>query len=204
MEHLITDTTALLIVDVQNDFLPTGVLPVKDGELVVPYINSIMDKYKYIVASRDWHPQNHMSFSSNNPPHNIGDSIVIDSIQQTLWPDHCIQNTFGAEFAVGLHIEKIQNEIKKADNKKAECYSCFFDCFLNKTPLDDIIKKNNIDTLHICGLATDYCVKHTACDALFLNYKTYLLTEGIRAVNLQPDDGEKAIQFMHDRGVILL
>lgn len=204
MNHLITDTTALLIVDLQNDFLPTGALPVHDGDLVVPYVNSIMDNYTYIIATKDWHPQDHMSFASNHPSHNIGDSIVIEAIRQTLWPDHCVQNTTGADFAKGLHTEKIQDEVKKADDKKTECYSGFLDCFLNKTTLDDVIKKNNIDTLHICGLATDYCVKHTACDALSLGYKVYLLTEGIRGVNIHPDDSENAIQFMKDRGITII
>lgn len=202
MERIITDTTALLIVDVQNDFLEGGALAVPQGNEVIPYINSIISEYPHVIATMDWHSQDHMSFASNHPGHNVGDCITIDAISQMLWPDHCVQGTQGAELSEELDKDKIGEIIKKGLH--AECYSAFYDCFMQKTNLLDVLQARHIDTLHVCGLATDYCVKQTACDAALEKYKVYLLTEGIRAVNLRPTDGSDAIEFMRERGIIIL
>ncbi len=204
------NTTALIIVDVQNDFLPPhGALAVSNGNEIIPYILSILNNYSYVIATQDWHPEGHKSFASSHPSHAVGDTLLVNGVSQFLWPDHCIQNTKGSEFPTDIKkavtTNLIHAIIKKGSNLKIDSYSGFFDNNkAQQTELHTILQEKNINKVHICGLATDYCVKYTVLDALFLEYTTTLLQKGCRAVNLNEDDEQQAIQLMKNKGAKIL
>ena len=194
---------ALLVIDVQNDFCPGGALEVNKGDEIVPGINKIMSEFDLVVASQDWHPANHGSFASthNKIP---GEVIELSGLQQVLWPDHCVENSFGAEFHPDLNTEKFDAVFTKGGDPQVDSYSAFFDNgHLNKTGLDDYLKQKGVNEVYICGLATDYCVKFTSLDAVALRYKTYLLEDLCRGVNLNPGDVAKAIMEMKEDGILI-
>ncbi|WP_313379884.1 nicotinamidase [Proteiniphilum saccharofermentans] len=172
---------ALLIVDVQNDFCPGGTLAVKDGDKVVPVINGIMDKFDLVISSQDWHPEETVHFRK--------------------WPVHCVAGTQGAEFHPGLEADKIDLKLLKGTDNKDDGYSAFE---ATNASLTDFLRGNNIQHLYVCGLATDYCVKASAIDAVTQGFHTYVITDAIAAVNVQPDDDEKALQEMYQKGCILI
>lgn len=178
---------ALIIVDMQNDFCPGGALPVPDGDKIIPIINKYIEFFKkknfLIVATRDWHPPDHISFK------NYGG----------IWPPHCIRGTKGAEFHPELKLPSNTIIISKATEKDKEAYSGF-----EGTELDKILKNKGIKEVYICGLATDYCVKHTALDAIKLGYKTYILTDAVKGVNVNPGDSEKALKELKEKGAFLI
>ncbi len=197
--------TALLIVDVQNDFLAGGALEVKYGDSVIPIINKIQDKFDLIIATQDWHTYDHKSFASQHKNNNIGDFVNLKGIKQILWPDHCVENTFGSEIALNLNQSKIEKVIQKGNNPNIDSYSGFFENDKKtKTELDDYLKDKEIETVYICGLATDYCVKFTANDAKSLGYKTYLIEDACKGVNISTADSELAIDEMKDNGVVIV
>jgi nicotinamidase/pyrazinamidase len=196
---------ALLIVDVQNDFLPGGALEVPGGDQVITVINGLQKKFGTIVASRDWHPADHGSFASNHPGHTPGEIIELNGLQQILWPDHCVQGSNGAEFAPLLNQEPIQKVIFKGTDPGVDSYSAFFDNGHRiETELHSYLQKKGIKTLYIGGLAADVCVYFTVKDALLLEYETYLITDATRGVNLNPDDTKKAITDMKQKGAKLI
>lgn len=193
--------TALLIVDIQNDFLPGGALSVPEGDAVIPVINKLMElNFDLVVASKDWHPKDHGSFAS---VHNkdVGDHILLDGLDQILWPDHCVENTTGSEFAADLNIDPIEHVTHKGIDKNIDSYSAFFDNEHKKsTGLDGVLKGEGVEALYICGLATDYCVKYSALDACHLGYKTYVIEDACRGVNLSEGDSEKALEEIREAG----
>lgn len=195
----------LLIVDLQNDFCCGGALEVKDSDKIIPIINNLVKKYEdnqdLIVATLDWHPSNHGSFASNSGG-NIGELGELNGIAQIWWPNHCIENTFGSELHNNL--KPINNKIYKGRNPKYDSYSGFFDTNGTPTKLNGLLKSNDIDTIDIVGLATDYCVKFTVIDALKLGYKVNLITSGCRGVNLSPTDSEVAIEDMKRLGAVIV
>lgn len=197
---------ALIIVDVQNDFCDGGALAVPGANEIIPYINLLMEKGEYdqIIATQDWHPANHKSFASNNNM-NVGENIILNGVPQFMWPDHCVQNTFGAEFHKDLNKDKINHIIQKGKNTEIDSYSGFQDNnHFMKTGLDDYLKSHDIELVEIVGLATDYCVKFTCIDALASGYVTWLHFNGTRAVNVKPDNGKDAIIEMLQRGITVL
>jgi nicotinamidase/pyrazinamidase len=160
---------ALLIVDVQNGFCPGGNLPVADGHNVVPVINKLMDSgvYDLIVASRDWHPENHGSFASQHPGKKPFEMGVLAGSPQMMWPAHCVQGSVDAEYHPGLNTEKIDFEVKKGMNPEVDSYSAFRDNARTAvTGLDVYLKDKGVKYLDVCGLATDYCVRFTIEDAV--------------------------------------
>jgi len=185
MKISITKRSALIIVDVQNDFIPGGALPVPDGDKVIEplnkYIKLFTDLGRIIIATRDWHPPNHMSFKEYGG----------------IWPPHCIQNSWGAEFHPDLHLPKDTIIISKATEHDKEAYSGF-----EGTHLHQILKDKGIKRVFVGGLATDYCVKNTVLDALKLGYETILLLDAIKGVDVNEGDSEKAIQEMITEGAI--
>lgn len=192
---------ALIIVDVQNDFIPGGALAVKDGDQVVPIINQLQEKFDFIVATQDWHPADHGSFAANHSNKNIGEFIDLNGIQQILWPVHCVQGTKGAEFHPDLKTEKWKAVFKKGTNPKVDSYSGFFDNHrIGDTGLSGFLKENGIEEVFVCGLATDYCVKFTVLDAISEGFKTTLIADAARAVNIQDNDDLKAIKEMSASG----
>jgi nicotinamidase/pyrazinamidase len=195
---------ALILVDIQNDFMPGGPLAVPEGDQVVPVANRLIqsDDDQVIAATQDWHPADHGSFASQHPGKNPGDVIDLHGLQQTLWPDHCIQGTPGAEFHPDLDTGRIDHVFVKGADRDVDSYSGFFDNGKrHDTGLHDYLQRRGVNEVHIVGLATDVCVKATALHAAELGYDTIVHHAGIRAVNLQPGDGEKSIQEMRDAGV---
>lgn len=196
---------ALLIVDVQNDFLPGGALEVPEGDQVIPVINDLQKKFRTIVASRDWHPPDHGSFASNHPGHKPGDIINLKGLEQILWPDHCVQGSHGAEFAPQLNQEPVQKVIFKGSDPEVDSYSAFYDNGHRiETELHNYLQKKGIKTLYITGLAADVCVYFTVKDALLLEYETYLITDATRGVNMNPDDTKNAMADMKKQGAELI
>jgi len=196
---------ALLLVDIQNDFLPGGALAVPAGEQVIPVANRLIQQFRsagdLVVATQDWHPPGHSSFASQHEGHEPGEVIELDGLEQILWPDHCVQHTPGAAFPDDLAIDKADKIIPKGTDPAIDSYSGFFDNGHRKdTGLDDWLKQRGIHDLTIVGLATDYCVKFTVLDALELGYRVTVVTDGIRAVNLKPGDGKAAIEEMKNAG----
>lgn len=196
---------ALLVVDVQNDFCRGGALEVEGADNILPLINKLIDEFNensnLVIATMDYHPANHGSFASNSVG-NVGEMGKLNGIPQIWWPDHCIENTHGSELHKDL--KPIKNKIYKGRNPKYDSYSGFFDANGEPTKLDTLLKKNDIDTLYVVGLATDYCVKFTVLDALKLGYKVNLITAGCRGVNLSPADSEQAINEMKRFGAIII
>jgi len=195
---------ALVLVDIQNDFLPAGALPVPQGDRVVPVANELMKHFELVVATRDWHPPEHKSFASNHPGKKPGDLIELHGRPQRLWPDHCVQGTSGAEFAPGLQTSGLAKIFHKGQDPEIDSYSGFFDnARLRATGLESFLKENGADELYILGLATDYCVKFTALDAVELGFKTYLVEDGCRGVDLTPGDVDRALEEMKQARVVI-
>lgn len=196
---------AFIVVDVQNDFLPGGNLAVPEGDEVVPFINGVMPEFGLVVATQDWHPADHGSFASQHPGKRPGEIIELNGLDQILWPDHCVQHSFGASFASGLDIEQIGHVVRKGSDPRVDSYSGFFDNGHKvDTGLDDLLKRKGVDTIYIAGLAGDVCVKFTALDGVSLGYKTYLYKQGTRAVNLNQGDFDKALEEMERAGVTII
>ncbi len=176
---------ALLIVDVQNDFCEGGSLEVKNASEIIPRINDLRKNHKFdlIVLSSDWHPANHCSFHSNNPGSKLFEPFFLEKTQanQVMWPDHCVQGTFGAEFHKDLVREETDVIIRKGTNPDVDSYSAFGTRPEN-TGLNEILQKNEIKTVYVVGLAYDYCVGSTALDAAKNGYETYLLTDCTKSV----------------------
>lgn len=200
---------ALILVDLQNDFIPGGALAVQNGDETIPVANRILKEkgriFDLVVATQDWHPKNHGSFASNNPGTRVGELGKLEGLPQVMWPDHCVQNTEGARFVDRLDVSKIDKVVQKGTDPKIDSYSGFFDNGHKKaTELNDYLKSKQVDEVIILGLATDYCVKFTALDAVQLGYKTILIKDGSRAVNLQKEDETRALEEMKAAKVIVL
>ena len=200
--------SALLLVDLQKDFCKNGALEVNEGDEVIKVANKMAESFSkagnLIIATKDWHPDEHKSFAVNSNA-KIGEIGELNGLMQVWWPKHCVMNTLGSEFHDELNSEKIDKVIYKGMDKETDSYSAFFDNGKkNKTELDGFLKEKGIDTLYIMGLATDYCVKYTVLDALSLGYKVYLVKEGCRGVNINPEDSENAIKEMEKSGTLII
>ena len=177
--------TALLVIDVQNDFCPAGALEVAGGNEIVPYINKEMVKYDCVVLTQDWHPKGHSSFATTHVGKNPLELIKMPYGDQVLWPDHCVQGSKGAEFHPDLNIEQANAIIRKGSNPFIDSYSAFFEND-RKTPtgLDGYLKSLEIEKINLVGLATDFCVNYSAQDAANLGYKVSVLEKMCRAIDL--------------------
>lgn len=195
---------ALLVIDVQNDFLPGGALAVTEGDQIIPYINEIAGDYELVVATQDWHPENHGSFAANHNGEAIGNVIDLNGLPQLLWPTHCVEGTAGAEFSEELTVE-FDKVVLKGTDIEVDSYSGFFDNGKrNQTELHKYLQEQGVTELDVVGLATDYCVKFTVIDALELGYKTNVLLRGCRGVNIQEGDVEKAVLEMEKLGAVVV
>jgi nicotinamidase/pyrazinamidase len=192
---------ALVLVDLQNDFCSGGNLAVPGGEQVVPIANGLMQRFDLVVATRDWHPANHGSFATSHNGKEIGDFIQLDGVKQILWPSHCAQGSVGAEFHRDLAADEIDKVFFKGTDPEVDSYSGFFDNrHRNPTGLNSYLKEKDATAIYVAGLATDYCVKFTVLDALDLGFEVTVVTDGCRAVNVQPGDGDRAIADMVAKG----
>lgn len=183
---------ALIIVDVQNDFI-TGSLPVPDGETIIPRLREISPTFDLVVLTKDWHPSDHKSFASQNgmKPYEVGE---LNGKPQIMWPDHCVQGSVGAELHPQLDV-KSDKIILKGANKEHECYSGFCDVSGNETELDAFLQEHNVTEVFVCGLATDYCVKETALDSVRRGYKTHFLEDVSKGVSHQTVEEAKALMW---------
>ena len=176
--------TALLVIDVQNDFCPAGALEVVGGNEIVPYINEEMAKYDCVVLTQDWHPKGHSSFATSHEGKNPLELIKMPYGDQVLWPDHCIQGSKGAEFHPDLNIEQANAIIRKGSNPFIDSYSAFFENDRKtSTGLDGYLKSLEIEKISLVGLATDFCVNYSAQDAAKLGYKVSVLEKMCRAID---------------------
>ncbi len=175
---------ALLLIDIQNDFLPGGALAVPGGDAIIPLCNTLQEQFDLVVATQDWHPRNHKSFASNHASKNIFDVIELDGLQQVLWPNHCVQGTEGAAFAEALNMNRVEAIFRKGMSTEIDSYSGFFDNGHKKsTGLADYFKGMNVEDVYIAGLAGDYCVCYTAKDALALHFKTFIIEDATRPID---------------------
>src|SRR5581483_6986296 len=157
---------ALILVDLQNDFLPGGALPVPQGDTIIPLANRLQPQFNIVVATQDWHPPNHVGFASNHPGRKPGDVVTIKGRKQKLWPVHCVQHTEGAKLAPNLQLTRVNRVFTKGTDAEIDSYSAFFDNgHLNATGLSPYLRARQITEVYILGLATEYCVKFTALDA---------------------------------------
>lgn len=196
---------AMIMVDIQNDFLPGGALAVKEGDQIIPIVNSLIPHFELVIATQDWHPANHGSFASNHEGMAPGEFITLHGLSQVLWPDHCIQNSIGSDFSKDLDTSKIHKVFQKGTDPNIDSYSGFFDNGKKKdTGLRNYLLAQNANEVFVVGLATDYCVKFTAIDAFESGFKTTLIADATRAVNLQPEDGNNALQEMQEKGINII
>lgn len=191
-----------MIVDLQNDFMPGGALGVPDGDATVPVANALAPIFPRVVATQDWHPRDHGSFASTHPDKVPGDIVELGGVSQVLWPDHCVQGTPGASFHSSLNVASICRVIRKGADPGIDSYSAFFDNDRrSSTGLDLYLHAHGVLELVIMGLATDYCVRASALDAIGLGFRVTVAADGCRAVDVTPGDGERALAEMHTSGV---
>eukprot|EP00884_Botryococcus_braunii_P007759 jgi/Botrbrau1/16985/Bobra.49_2s0044.1 len=200
---------ALLIIDVQNDFLPGGNLAVNDGHAIVPVINNLMAKLKntafdVVVASKDWHPTGHASFASTHgvPPFSVKD---LDGYPQTMWPDHCVQETVGADLSQELDAKLIDEVVFKGTNKDIDSYSAFFDNrHLTDLGLSKMLKDKGINKVYLVGLATDFCVRFSAEDAIGEGFETTVIVDATRGIDDPKGNIQAALDSLKAKGVELV
>ncbi len=194
----------LLLIDIQNDFMPGGVLAVPGGDEIIPIVNDLMPQFGLVVATQDWHPAEHGSFAASHPGKNVFAQIDLDGLPQTLWPVHCVQNTGGSLFAPGLDTRRIARVFTKGMNPRIDSYSGLHDNgHRASTGMGEWLQAQGVLELSIAGVATDYCVKFTVLDALTEGFKVNVLTSACRGVNLQPGDVDRALAEMQTAGATI-
>jgi nicotinamidase/pyrazinamidase len=196
--------SALIVVDIQNDFCPGGVLAVPDGDAIIPAANSLLAAYPISVLTQDWHPLNHCSFASAKslPPFSLDTSAEPPNV---LWPDHCVAGTKGADFHPALQSWKARFIIRKGTRKELDSYSAFFENDgVTPTGLSGLLSSLGIQRVLVCGLATDYCVKATALDARRVGFKVVIVEDAIKGIDANPGDIDKAKKQMRDAGCMFV
>lgn len=195
---------ALIVVDLQNDFLPGGALAVKTGNEIIPLINKTQTFFDIVIATQDWHPKNHVSFAKN---HHLkkGDIINVGGNQQILWPVHCVENSWGAEFAKDFDTKHVKKIFHKGVDPMIDSYSTFFDNERKRdTGLDAYLREKKVQDVYFAGLATEYCVFYSAIHAKELGYNVFVMLDACRGIELHPGDIENAIVGMKKIGVKII
>ncbi|MBB1249716.1 bifunctional nicotinamidase/pyrazinamidase [Rhizobium sp. G21] len=195
---------ALVVIDVQNDFCPGGALAVADGDAILPAVNALIARFDHVALTQDWHPAGHSSFASSHSGKAPFDSATMPYGEQTLWPDHCIQGTPGAEFHPGLVWTKAELVIRKGYRTAIDSYSAFFENdHATPTGLAGYLRERGFEAVTLCGLATDFCVAFSALDAVAAGFKTTVVLEACRGIDL---GGSMAAQpeKMRQAGVTLV
>lgn len=200
----ISSRAALLVIDVQNDFIPGGQLPVPEGDHIVPLINRLARQFKQVVIAQDWHPAGHASFASSHPGHQPYDVIELPYGEQTLWPEHCVQATPGAELHPQLDLPHAQLIIRKGCNPDIDSYSAFLEADRRTTTgLSGYLKERGIDTVYMVGLALDFCVMYSALDARAAGFNAFVVRDACRAIDMNGSLAA-AIDRMQGAGVGLI
>lgn len=190
----------LILTDIQNDFMPGGALGIKGANAIIPIINQLMSDFDSVIATQDWHPPHHISFASTHKK-KVGEVILVNGVEQILWPDHCIQHTHGADFASGLQKGRIEAVFHKGTDPKIDSYSTFFDnARSHHTGLADYLRKRGLNDLYFVGVATDYCILYSVLDALELGFKVSVIQKACRAIH----DEAKAFEKMKSQGAIII
>lgn len=184
-------TDALLVIDMQRDFLPGGALAVRDGDAIIPGINRIAAKFDHVILTQDWHPLGHLSFASSHPGKQpFTDTVEVPYGTQTLWPDHCVQGTPGAELDPRVQIPHAELIVRKGFRRSVDSYSAFLeDDHTTPTGLAGYLRERNLTRLFLCGLAYDFCVGFSAIDGARLGFTCLVLEDLSRAVGLPPSNG---------------
>lgn len=196
---------ALILVDLQYDFMPGGALAVARGDETVVIANRLLPHFSIVAATQDWHPRDHKSFAANNPGKREYELGELAGMPQVMWPVHCVENTRGAELHADLDRSKITEVFRKGTDASIDSYSGFFDNGKKKaTGLGDWLRARWISQVYVLGLATDYCVQATALDARELGFDVWLVEDGCRAVDLKPGDGDRAIAKLRGEGCAIV
>ncbi|WP_409360790.1 bifunctional nicotinamidase/pyrazinamidase [Bartonella heixiaziensis] len=194
----------LIVIDVQNDFLPGGALAVPQSDIILPAVNNLIDHFDHVILTQDWHPKNHSSFASAYPEKTPYDTVTLDYGPQILWPDHCVQGTQGAAFHSSLRVEKAQLILRKGYNQKIDSYSAFFEND-QKTPtgLKLYLKEHGFTKLTMCGLATDFCVGFSALHAIQCGFKVSVSLNACAGIDLN-GSLNTMLKTMNKAGIELL
>ncbi|MFX0058547.1 MAG: bifunctional nicotinamidase/pyrazinamidase [Candidatus Hodarchaeota archaeon] len=205
----IKNNDALIIVDMQYDFLPGGALPVEEGHLIIDGINKIAKKFKQaqakVVLTQDWHPKNHLSFASNHPGKSPGDDYQTESIGPVLWPDHCVQGSKGAEFHKDLQTIYANAIIRKGYNPMIDSYSGFIENDKrSETGLSGYLKSLKIKRVFICGLALDYCCYSTAMDGIDFGFEVFFISDLTKGIDIPQGNISKSLENMLNKGIIFV
>ena len=195
---------ALLIIDAQNDFCPGGALAVPNGDAIIPVINRLSLRFDKVVATQDWHPENHISFAVRHmlPEYEV---IQLKEIEQVLWPVHCVPGTPGAEFHKDLDTRPVDLILRKGSDPEIDSYSAFFENDKKTaTGLHGYLQGLKMEKLYLCGLATDYCVYFSALDAKNLGFDVHFIIDATRGIDLPAGNVEKAVQHMTERGIHII
>ncbi len=199
------DKKALVVVDIQNDFCPGGALEVTQGDEIIPIVNRIMISFNKIIATQDWHPQNHQSFASNNEGSAPYDVINLGVTEQVLWPDHCIMGTTGSEFHKDLHTDHFDLIIRKGQHREIDSYSGFLENDkITETGLRGYLQGLELKTIYIAGLATDYCVFYTAIDAVNYGFNVYLIEDACRGIDVPENNIKNSLESMKKAGIQII
>lgn len=190
----------LIITDMQNDFMPGGALGIPQADRLIPLINHLMPHFDHVIATLDWHPPHHVSFASTHHK-KPGDVIQAGSVQQILWPDHCVQNTHGSAIAPELNQKPIEKFFHKGTDPEVDSYSIFFDALHRpSTGLHSYLQSKKYQDLYFVGVALDYCIYHSVLDALDLHYHATVIQDACQAIHLHSGDDHKAILKMKQKG----
>jgi len=196
------ERSVLLVVDVQNDFCPGGALGVPDGDAVIAPINRLARSFRYVVATQDWHPADHVSFAANRKGHKPGDVVDVDGNPQVLWPVHCVQGSSGAAFHPGLHVESATFILRKGSHHALDSYSVLFEND-KKTPtgLEGLLRSIGVNRVFLTGLAIDYCILYSALDAIKLGFEVFVVEDAVRGIDVPAGSVRKAIAELMSKGV---
>ena len=175
---------ALIIADIQYDFLPGGALGVPDGDKIIPVVNELQKKFQLVVATQDWHPVGHRSFASAHEGKKVMETTMLGDTEQILWPDHCVQGTKGAAIAKEMSLNDVEVIFRKGMDKEIDSYSAFYDNEHKKsTGLGDFLRGKGVTEVYVSGLAGDFCVAYTALDALKEGFDTYLIEDATKPID---------------------
>ena len=193
----------LVLIDIQNDFMPGGALAVEKGNEIVPLVNELQKKFDLVIATQDWHAKGHSSFASAHRDAKVFDLIKLNGLDQVLWPDHCVQNTPGAEFHPELDSNRIETIFRKGTDLSIDSYSGFYDnAHLKSTGLSGYLKEKGVQNVYFAGLAGDYCVAYSVLDSIAEGFNTTLIEDATRAIDKEGFDQMK-LEILRKGGTIL-
>lgn len=202
MSIVLTPSDVLLVTDLQNDFCPGGALAVPEGDEIVPLVNRLAQRFEHVILTQDWHPRRHISFASSHPGTRPFDTIEVAYGTQTLWPDHCVQGTPGADLHPSLNVPHAELILRKGFRREIDSYSAFLeDDHKTATGLAGYLRERGLKRLFLCGLAYDFCVRYSAIDGAAAGFECIVIEDATRAVNL-PQSVEMTNEDFKTRGIV--